>query len=139
MSFILLNSPQSLFVFRRLVTSERKAAATIGSAAIGAGSLQTKKSALRPRLDTFYDELANHIDEGRMCPHRLRARHRYAQLVRQLPRLHIEIIEHLDMIGQKANRRNHDRLFALILQYAQGIADVRLQPGLRRRAAPALV
>src|SRR6478672_6610165 len=43
------------------------------------------------------------------------------------------------MIGEKPNRRNYHRSDTLTLQYAQGIADIWLQPRLRGGAAAALI
>ena len=63
-----------------------------------------------------------------------RARQANAEFPRHPPRLHIQVVDDLHVIGEKPDGRDH----GVARGFAQVIADIRLQPGLRRRAAAAL-
>jgi hypothetical protein len=53
-------------------------------------------------IDSFGNKAAHHSDKGRMRPHRLRANQVHPQLPRHILRLHIQIVEHFDMIRKES-------------------------------------
>src|SRR5687767_12178979 len=74
----------------------------------------------------------------------MRARRRRAnkidtQLLRELPRLDVEIVNDLHVIGNKTNRRDNDIRQSLTVKLSQVVAYVRTEPRLRRRSAATLI
>ena len=83
-------------------------------------------------------QLANHADELGVRADRGGAHQIEADLFRRLPRLGVEVVEHLHVVGDEADGRDDDIPHALLLQRAQVVADVGFEPGLRGRPAAAL-
>ena len=50
------------------------------------------------------DQLAQPVDESRVCPRRARALHRQAEPVGGLARLDVEVVQHLEVIGDEPER-----------------------------------
>lgn len=64
--------------------------------------------------------------------------HLHAELCRKLCRFYIEIVQNFQMIRNKPERRNQHVLHAFVVESAKMIQDVRTEPRLVRRPAPAL-
>ena len=89
---------------------------------------------------SFDDQLADHADEARVSADGGGADHVDAELVAKLAGFRVEIVEHFQMVGDEADRRDDDVLqLGSVVLFAQEVADVRLEPRLLRRAAAALV
>lgn len=75
-----------------------------------------------------------------MRAHRLRSHHVESQLRTKFTRLCIKIEKNFHVVGNEANGRDHDvgSIF-LLLEFTQRVKNVRLEPRLRGRSAPALV
>ena len=58
---------------------------------------------------------------------------------RKEPRLLVQVVQHLDVIGQKADRVDQDMLGTALLQVSQMIEDIGPEPRILRPAAPALI
>ena len=69
----------------------------------------------------------------------LRSNHCESDLIGFVPRFVVEVVKHFDVIGQKADRGNRDRLDSLSFQVAEMIADVRSEPQIFRASAAALI
>ena len=64
---------------------------------------------------------------------------RHPGLLRHLTGLHVEIVEHLDVIAHEAEGHHDHVTRAVLPEGAEGLGDIGLEPGIARGAAPALV
>src|ERR1700730_8322178 len=85
------------------------------------------------------DEVGQHGDEDGMIIGGGGAVEAKAELVGDLARLDVEIIEGLDVIAHEADGGQDHVADALALEPAQHVADVGLEPRLARGPAPALI
>jgi hypothetical protein len=67
-------------------------------------------------LQSFQHQLADHLHEARMGPHRGGAPQRQSKLGAEVARLFVEIVQHLDVVGEKADRRDHHAGHALCVE-----------------------
>ena len=74
-----------------------------------------------------------------MIVDRTRARHRQADLAADRRGLGVEVVEHLDVVADEADRADHRRVDAAGARVAQVVADVRAEPRIFRAAAAALI
>src|SRR5216684_3113568 len=93
----------------------------------------------RPSCRSLPDEVGQHGDEEGMIIGGGGAVEAKAELVGDLARLDVEIVEDLDVIAHEADGGQDHVADALALEPAQHVADVGLEPGLARGAAPALI
>ena len=61
------------------------------------------------------------------------------ELIGDGPRLDVEVVEHLDVVADEADRHHDDVPHAALRQRAERLADVGLEPRVARVAAAALV
>src|SRR6266852_8905865 len=85
------------------------------------------------------DEVRQHGDEGGMIIGGGGPVKANTQLIGEAARLDVEIVEDLDVIAGEADGSQHHVADALAIEPAQHVADVGLEPGLARGAAPALI
>src|SRR5271157_4216898 len=93
----------------------------------------------RGARDALADQLTKHPDEPAMRTHGPRANHRQAQLLAEVHRLHVEIIENFHVVGEKPDRMDDQGRCSPILQVPEVIENVGLEPGVLRPAASALI
>ncbi len=67
------------------------------------------------------------------------ADHVQPQLVADGSGFDVEIVEHFDVVGEEADRHDHHVTRAGGVFFRSSVANVRLEPGLLRRAAAALI
>src|ERR1041385_8234409 len=91
------------------------------------------------RQELLLDHIGDHADEQRMIVGRDRAVKLDAVLVRDGFRLDIQIVKHLDVVGDESDWRDDHVLHAVARRGAERQADIRLEPRLARAAAAALV
>src|SRR5208337_2804990 len=92
----------------------------------------------RGARDALADQLAKHPDEPAMRTHGPRANHPKPQLLAEVHRLHVEIIENLHVVGEKPDRMDDHGRCSPILQVPEVIENVGLEPGILGPAASAL-
>ena len=85
------------------------------------------------------DQVANHADEDRVGADGGRSHHLDPQLAAEVGRLGVEVVQHLHVVGDEADRCNHQLAAAASMEISDRVTDVGFQPGLGGRAAPALV
>jgi hypothetical protein len=94
----------------------------------------------RPRLafsHSLADQFANHVDKLRMHAYRRRANHGDAGLGADLSRFGIQIVKDFHVIGNETDRNDNDGLSRR--NFAKRFTDIRFEPGLSGRPAPALI
>jgi hypothetical protein len=79
------------------------------------------------------------VDERRVRVHGARAREAEAERGGRPPRLDVEVVEHLDVVADEADRRDDDLARAVRRERAERVVHVGLEPRIARVAAPALV
>src|SRR5205085_7516583 len=84
------------------------------------------------------NQLADHAYELRVRADGRRADHVEADLFGETARLGVEVVEHLHVVGDEADGGDDNVRRARLFQPAQVFADVRAEPGLRRRPGAAL-
>src|SRR6185312_6141629 len=80
------------------------------------------------------DEFTHHFDKRPAARDRARASEADAFTSRRRRRLRIEVVAHLDMIADEADRDRNDIAYPLGRQGYQPVVDVGLQPGHRGRS-----
>ena len=78
------------------------------------------------------DEVRQHGDEGRVVVGRRRAVKGEPERLRELPRLDVEVVQHLHVIADEADGSDDHVPDVLSREQAQHVADVGLEPRLAR-------
>ena len=112
--------------------------AAVGRAEVWAGGERAEGAARRGRVEPFADQLTDHRDEGGVRADGRGANQVEAEVSRGLPRLGVEVVEHLHVVGDEADRRDYHVSRALRLQSPQVVEDVGFEPRLRGRPRTAL-
>ena len=74
----------------------------------------------------FRNQVTNHANEGRISADRGRSHHLNSQLTAEVSRLGVEVVQHLHVIGDKADRCDHQMAAAAGMELADRVADVGL-------------
>ena len=131
-----------------LIRRRRRGYRAAGRAAPDAQQSAAQASARGPRRSegaplaaghALLDELADHPHEGRVGPRRPGAHEAEAERGGALAGLGIEVVDDLHVVGHEADGRHDHVGDPLGPEGVEVIEDVRLEPRLLRRAAPALV
>lgn len=103
------------------------------------GGKAANRPAFRQFQSPFTDQLHNHLQHPGIIAGGGGADVPQTDFRGVLPGLQVQIVEHLHMIGHKAEGRDHDGGDPVRLQGVEVIADVRIQPGHLGRSAAALI
>ena len=93
----------------------------------------------RGTRDPLGDQFAEHAHEGAMRPNGAGTHHGETQLPAKLARFDVKVVEDLDVVGQEADRMDDDAGRLPLAQFSQVVKNIRLEPGVLRPAAPALI
>ncbi len=117
----------------RSPTSQVRAAAGTGQTSqLGPSLPRAGRSAIGALLHALADELADHGDEPGVGADRGGPCHRQSDRRSNVDGLGVQIPDHLDVIGNEADRDDHDSGGSAGLLGPQMLADVRFEPWLAR-------
>ena len=89
--------------------------------------------------DRTEHDVRHHVEEARVVVDGVGAHHRQADLPADRRRFLIEVVQHLDVIADEADRAEHGRTQPAGARATEIVADVRTQPGILGPPAAALV
>src|SRR2546423_583079 len=92
----------------RRASGTRARQTTVGGAYVVTRAACAERAPLGLRIEAFHDQLADHLDEVWMCTGGRGADHVETDLRGELLRFSIEIVSHLQVIGDEADRRDDD-------------------------------
>ena len=111
----------------------------VGRAHVRGGGEAPERATRHAAGEPLLDQLADHRDERRMRAGSAGPRHDQTELVADRACLVVEVVQHLEMVGDKSHRREHHRSNAARPECAQVVEHIRPEPWHLRRPASALI